>query len=352
RTDSLSLDYLLRLIDQKEVYMEVREGHILQLEEELKKSHRSDSLAYTLQKLLYQDYTTYKPDSAITYVHKNLKLALEKENSNWIDESRLDLASLYLTIGMYIDSYQLLSTLSARELDQTLLVKYYDTWKNFYKFYSFNNPNEDFYIQKSDVYRDSLLSELDPSGNHYQIVYAEKLYDAGKLREAKRTLQAMLDGTIGDTHERAVLSYAMAYVYQKEGNVQQQRYYLIQSASCDIKNAIKENAAMQALASLLYDAGEIEPAYKCIKSSMEDAIFCNARFRTYEISKVFPIIDSAYQENEVERRFVLTSFLIVVSVLSLFLVVAVIYVYLQMRRIARVRQQLFEANQALNKLNL
>src|SRR5690606_11581408 len=147
----------------------VREGHILQLEEELKKSHGSDSLVYTLQKLLYQDYTTYKPDSAITYVHKNLKLALERGNANWIDESRLDLASLYLTIGMYIDSYQLLSTLSARQLKQDLLVKYYDTWKNFYKFYSFNNPNEGFYIQKSNTYRDSLLAELDPAGNHYQI---------------------------------------------------------------------------------------------------------------------------------------------------------------------------------------
>lgn len=351
-TDSLSLNYLLQLIDHKEVYMEVRERHIAYLEGELKKSHGNDSLVYMFQKFLYLDYATYKPDSAITYANKNLKLALKSDNPYWVKESKLDLASLYLTIGMYIDSYQLLSTLSVQELKQDLLVKYYDTWKNFYKFYSFNNPNESYYLQKSHAYRDSLLSGLDPQGNHYQIVHAERLYDDGNLKEAKQILQGMLAQSQAETHERAVLSYALANVHQKEGNLDQQRYYLIQSAISDIKNAIKENASMQALATLLFDEGEIESAYKCIKSSMEDAIFCNARFRTYEISKVFPIIDSAYQENESKRRSVLTSFLIIVCLLSIFLVIAIVYVYLQMRRIARVRQQLFEANQALNKLNV
>src|SRR5690606_20515135 len=128
------------------------------------------------------------------------------------------------------------------------------------------------------------------------------------------------------------------------------KYYTI-SAICDIKNAIKENAAMQALASLLYSLQQVEAAYKCIKSSMDDAMFGNARLRTYEVSKIFPIIDSAYQETETKRKSVLTTFLTVVCILSLFLILAVIYVYLQMRRIARVRQQLSEMNQELQRLN-
>lgn len=350
-TEYKSLDYLLDLIDQKGLYMEMKERHINELETTLATVKHQDSLGYGTQKRLYQAYATYKSDSAIFYANKNLTLGLNKKNIRWINESKLDLASLYLTAGMYIDSYHLLHGVDVKELPHILLVKYYDTWKSFYKFYAFNNPNTLTYLEKSNLYRDSLLSELDPSSNHYKIVYAEKLYDAGNLSEAKSILKAMLSRSTSEDHERAVLAYALANVYSKEGDIEMQKEYHIISAICDIKNAIKENASMQALASLLYSMQQVDAAYKCIKSSMEDAMFGNARLRTYEVSKIFPIIDSAYQETEARRKSVLTTFLFIVCILSVFLIAAVIYVYLQMRKIARVRRQLFEVNQELYRLN-
>ena len=84
---------------------------------------------------------------------------------------------------------------------------------------------------------------------------------------------------------------------------------------------------------------------------MEDAIFCNARFRTYEASQIFPIINSAYQENELQQKAKLTIFLTIVSILSLCLVIAVILIYRQMKRVNRVRSELFELNQKLQVLN-
>src|SRR5690606_2041729 len=230
-------------------------------------------------------------------------------------------------------------------------IKYYDTWKQFYKFYAFNNPNRQFYLERSNAYRDSLLAQLDPLTNHYKIVYAEKLHDQQQFDEARQLLTSMLERSTAEDHERAVLAYALANVYHQEGNVEMQQKYYILSAICDIKNAIKENASMQALASLLYSLKQVEPAYKCIKSSMDDAMFGNARLRTYEVAKIFPIIDSAYQEAEAERKAELTNFLTSVSILSLFLILAVIYVYLQMRRIGRVKKQLSEMNQELQRLN-
>lgn len=346
-----SLDYLLELIDNKAHYMAMKERHINELETTLASLRGQDSLQYGVQKRLYQAYATYKSDSAIFYANESLALGIRQNNTEWIKESKLTLASLYLTGGMYIDSYQLLNGIDSPGLSEGLLVKYYDTWKQFYKFYAFNNPNRQRYLEKSNAYRDSLLAQLDPLSNHYKIVYAEKLHDQQHFDEAKKLLASMLDRSTDEDHERAVLAYALASVYQQEGNIEMQKKYYTISAICDIKNAIKENAAMQALASLLYSLQQVEAAYKCIKSSMDDAMFGNARLRTYEVSKIFPIIDSAYQETETKRKSVLTTFLAVVCILSLFLILAVIYVYLQMRRIARVRQQLSEMNQELQRLN-
>jgi len=161
----------------------------------------------------------------------------------------------------------------------------------------------------------------------------------------------MLDLSRKEDHEHAILCYALANIYEKEGNIDLPRKYLTLSAISDIKNAIKENASMQALATLLYKSNHIEEAYSCIKSSMEDAIFCNARFRTYEASQIFPIINSAYQENELQQKAKLTIFLAIVSILSLCLIIAVILIYRQMKRVNRVRRELFELNQKLQVLN-
>jgi hypothetical protein len=178
------------------------------------------------------------------------------------------------------------------------------------------------------------------------------LHDENRLTEAKQILQQLLKQTKNDTHEKAVLSYALANIYKKEGNISLQKHYYALSAICDIKNAIKENASMQALASILCETGEVEKAYACIKSSMEDAMFCNARLRTYEVSQIFPIIDSAYQENINKQKSELQLFLILLSILSIFLIIAVIYVYKQMKRVTRIRRELYYTNVKLKELNL
>jgi hypothetical protein len=48
---------------------------------------------------------------------------------------------------------------------------------------------------------------------------------------------------------------------------------------------------------LLYEEGDIDRAYY-IQRSLEDALFCNARLRTYEISKMMPIISEANQHQK------------------------------------------------------
>lgn len=349
--DDATLADLIQLIDRKQEFMEVKEMKIRDLVQVFNQLADYDSTRYLIAKQLYQEYTPYKLDSAIVYAEYSLQLARRYGNEEWITESNLDLAALHFTAGMYIDSYNILQNISSELLSSPLRVKYYDARKRLYKFYSSANHYDVKYEARSDLYRDSLLNELDPESTQYQIVYAEKLLDHEELEKAKTILTRLLNQSEEENHERAILCYALATVFKQVGNISLQRRYLIQSATYDIKNAIKENAAMQGLASLLYETEHIEEAYKCIQSSMEDAIFCNARFRAYEASQIFPIIDSAYQENEAQKKDMLTGFLLLVSVLSIFLALAIIYVYRQMKRINRVREELFEANQRLQELN-
>lgn len=342
---------LYKLMEYKEIYKMEKEERISEIKKMLGTPDITPEQRYNINLKLYNEYKTYISDSAIYFVRQNTAIAEALNHPVWIYESKLDLVSLYIIAGMYIDGINILKSINTKNFPDWLLVKYYDCYKQLYNYYSNNNPYTLIYAEKSKLYRDSLLSVLDKESNHYKIVYAEKLDDENKLVEARLILEQLLNHTESDTHEKAVLAYALANIYKKEGNIGLQKHYYATSAICDIKNVIKENASMQALASILYETGEVEKAYACIKSSMEDAMFCNARLRTYEVSQIFPIIDSAYQENVNKQKSELQLFLILVSILSIFLIVAVIYVYRQMKRVARIRKELYQTNLKLNELN-
>lgn len=342
---------LYKLIEKKGIYVQQKKDKISRVKSMLAVPDISDSQRYDINHQLYDEYKTFISDSAIFYTEQNLKIARKRNDITRINESKLDLISLYIFSSMYIESKDSLKSIDKKTLPDWLLVKYYDCYKLLYSNYSQNNPYTRSYKATSDLYRDSLLNILDKKSNHYKIVYAEKLYDQQKLNESKQMLQTMLNQTKTDTHEKAVLAYALANIYMKEGNTDlQKRYYSI-SAICDIKNAIKENASMQALATVLYETGDIERAYDCIRSSMEDAMFSNARFRAYEASQIFPIIDLAYKEKINGKNSELRSYLILACILSFFLVLAIVYTYRQMKRVARIRKELYRTNVKLNELN-
>lgn len=343
---------LYKLVEHKEVYMAEKEDGISEIKKMLKTPNITPEQRYDINLKLYNEYKTYISDSAIYYARENTAIAKKLNRPVWTYESQLDLVSLYIVAGMYIEAIDILKSINNKNLPDWLLIKYYDCYKQLYNYYSNNNLYTRIYVEKSKLYRDSLLNVLDKKSNHYKIVYAEKLYDENKLTEARQILQELLNQTKSDTHEKAVLAYALANIYKKEGSIGLQKHYYAISAICDIKNAIKENASMQALASVLYETDEVERAYDCIKSSMEDAMFCNARLRTYEVSQIFPIIDSAYQENVNKQKSELQLFLILVSILSIFLIMAIIYVYRQMKRVARIRKELYHTNVKLNELNI
>ncbi|MFF5383281.1 DUF6377 domain-containing protein [Pedobacter suwonensis] len=345
--DDSTLDFLIR---NKGIYTQVKEQEISRIKHK-KNTSLSKKQLYEINKQLYYEYKTFISDSAIFYAVENLRIAESLNDEKAKLETKLILAATYSVAGMFFEGLDLLKSINPKKLQPDLLVSYYDTYKLLYGYYSQNNIHTSSYLEKSASYRDSLLQVLDPQSTHYKIVFSEKLFDSNRLAEAKDILIALLNDTKEESHLKAVLAYALANIYKKEGNIEMQKKYYTISAISDIKNNIKENASLQALATVLYNTGDIERAYQCIKSSMEDAIFCNAHLRTFEISRIFPIIDKAYQDKALKQKNELKTFLILISILSFFLILAVVYVYGQMKKVSRIRAKLHNSNLMLNEVN-
>ncbi|KAA4631882.1 hypothetical protein F3B51_29455, partial [Bacteroides ovatus] len=150
---------------------------------------------------------------------------------------------------------------------------------------------------------------------------------------------------------KAMITYTLSEAYRLEGDKKGQKHFLALSAIADLKSAVKEYVSLRKLASLVYEDGDIDRAYNYLKCSLEDATLCNARLRTLEISQVFPIIDQAYQLKTKRQQQEMKISLICISLLSVFLLVAIFFVYKQMKKVAAARREVIDTNTLLQELN-
>ena len=154
-----------------------------------------------------------------------------------------------------------------------------------------------------------------------------------------------------DDHSKAMITYTLSEAYRLKGDKKGQKHFLALSAIADLKSAVKEYVSLRKLASLVYEDGDIDRAYNYLKCSLEDATLCNARLRTLEISQVFPIIDQAYQLKTKRQQQEMKISLICISLLSVFLLVAIFFVYKQMKKVAAARREVIDTNTLLQELN-
>ena len=63
-----------------------------------------------------------------------------------------------------------------------------------------------------------------------------------------------------------------------------------------------------------------------------------------EILEIFPIINDAYQQKTEKQQEQMKWALVSISLLSLFLLLAIFYVYKQMKKVAAARREVIDAN--------
>lgn len=347
--DSIAFQ-LNEALNQKEIYVKEKEKRISSFREVLSLASLTDMQKYELNEKMYQEYSKFKTDSAVHYMLENISLSQKSENDTLLINAQLNLAWLYSTKGKYIEANDILQKIDKKKLTFDLLCSYYRTYNDFYSHYGLSN-NDNKYYMESELYRDSLLNILDQNSFEYQLENTKKLLYSYKEDEAIAAFEKLLSQADDTNPERASIAYFLGYTYKRKSNLALQKKYFSISAICDVINSIKDNASFQNLALTCYELGEIDNAYRYIQSAMNDAVFCNVRYRTIESSEFYPIINSAFQAKEASQKETLQFSLLLISLLSLLLIVVMVYIYKQMKKLARIKNQLKKTNKQLTELN-
>lgn len=339
-------------IVSKTVYQEQRERDILQLRKQLSAKQNPEE-QYRLCGDLFGKYLHYQADSAFSYVQQRERLLPELNRAPLQAEVYINMAEVMGVMGMYTESMLDLEEVDSRQLDKKLLAYYYHTSRAFYGWaadYTAHPKAKQLLLERTDAFRDSILSLDNPPTPDREIVLAEKELLKHRTDEAIALLESYRCGE-KDLKHKAFLHYTFAEAYSQKGDIDKQTYHLAKSALCDLYQAVREYASLQKLAKLMYDEGDYERAYQYLNCSMEDAVACNARLRFLEVTEFYPIIDRAYQDQLRDKHVLTRNMFISVSVLAFLLIIATGYLYYWMKKLQQMRRHLYETNQQLVSAN-
>lgn len=348
-------EQLDQAIEQSQYYINQKESRITKIKKQSRQGHTPQQLLTAYYKL-YEEYKAYQSDSSIYYIHQAIDLAKRNNMKSDITKLRSLLALQYSTSGAFTEALHVLQSIDKKTLNNSNKKDYYMAFYHVYGELGFTNINidtelsQEFY-SKQNCYRDTLFSILSPNSEDYLMRKEVLLTSQNKLKEALKINDIRLSKCKKESHEYGIVAYYRYLIYRSLKDEDMVKYWLLQSAICDVKCAINDQASLWILAEILSKEKDVERSYKYINFSWKaNKKFCT-RIRSWQISPVLGTIDHNYQAELKKANHRLIFAIICVSLLVSALALLTFYVNKQKSYLSNARNELKKTNTQLEELN-
>ena len=344
------------LLEQRDALIDNKNNDINRLKKHLATSENALKRLQTYEQL-FEEYYVFQFDSAMTYLNKGIKLALETQNTYYYNSNVIRKAELLSIGGLYSEAVQEIEQVDTTALDKAQRFEYYFSlfrihtyWADFCndKTYTpIHRSKAKNYLKKAMPFCD----ETDKSYEYYRGEYC--VFVQNNPLSARSHYIKAIKQLPPTSRIYAMSCFALSGSYGNEGNTNKQEEFLLLSSIADVENCTMENFALQNLAMYIFEHNkdDLDYAQRYIQTALEDAHFYNNRLRIIEISSKLPVIVSSYQQTLNQRNKVQMTAIIVISLLLLFLLFAVFYIVKQTKRLSLQQQELQNNNNQLSELN-
>lgn len=345
-----NLDALLSTLDkvvmEKDSYTKAKDARIDSYRSSLQGKTGVD--LYDIYNDLYNEYSKYEIDSALTYALKEAALAKSINDSERYERSQFNLCNVYIYAGMYPEASAILDRITGFDTDY-----YYCQFNLNASLYAsaIFKDKKDSYLSLVKSYRDTLIRALPASSINTTYLLSEKLNQEGKSSEALSVLSEKYTDSSISVADKAILDYLLAETYRNLKDPEAAKLHYALSAIADLQTPVKEYKSLQELAYLLFQDGDITRAYNYISCAMEDMRGSNARIRAMEFASSFSTISEAYQKAMEEMNSRLERHIIMLIILASLLILFVFIISRQRARLSKVNGELARSNAELKTAN-
>lgn len=341
------LDYYIQRSDS---FVVEKEKKIANLKEQIKISLPDKENTFRNHIKLFEEYKSYKYDSAYSYANKSLETALQLNNRLYEIEAYDAVVFCLLSSGLFKEANDIISTIDVTNAPDQIKKDHYSLCARYYYDIADYNNEEPFrsrYVAMGNQYSDSIIHILSMQSFDWWYSYGLQQMKMENYPRAIEIFTTLINIHDIDQHLFAITSSTLGYIYWVLGEKENAKTYMIQAAIADIKSVTKETTALRSLANFLYEEGDITRANKYIKLAMDDANFYNARHRKLEISSILPIIEKERFEAIEKQRNLLIRYVFFISILFVLLLIATIIIYKQVKKVRKARKTIGEQNEQL-----
>lgn len=312
----------------------------------------SDDELYSLYEQIYSSYNNFQVDSSFHYIRLMERLDDVKHDNTRRLMIMMKKAITFGIMGDFSSAIDIVDTINVDDASSEVRAEYFHTCRTVYGWYAeyikdFRH-DDNHYGQLTQAYRDSIL-QFTPQGIRRDNVLADNYIVHGEADVAIAVLQDIL--AKAEDEQKVYAYYNLAQCYKVKGDDDKYAVYLALTAIADIRNGVTEYVALPELASLMLKMGDVDRAYTYLFCSMEDAHFCSAFLRTFEVNTIFPIIDKEYREQEKRNQMFEHTLFSGVCAFAVFLILALFYLQKQIKRVHNIKEKLSEANKRLAVTN-
>lgn len=352
--DSL-LNELSHTIENKEVYSSRKVNRIESLKQQLT---RNEALPlpeqFVLNDKLYEEYKSFKFDSAFTYAQKLQRIAARLNDTTRTTYAKIKLSFILLSSGMFNETLDSLNSVKLAHMPDSIKVDYYALKARAYfdlANYNMDNYYAQRYINSGNKYLDSAIALASPNTLQFYSISGFRNLKKENLRKAAQDFRHILQTLPPSSHDYAIAAASLGNVYKETGNMDQSIYWMAQAAIADIKSSTNEAVALMNLAELLYKKGDENRAYTYIKQALKDATFYGARQRKIQVAAILPIIEGERLITVESQRRRLFLYAAAVTMLSGLVVFFAFIIFRQLKRLKFAKRAITEANDELQEIN-
>lgn len=328
-----------------------KELKIAQLKKKLSNAANLEE-EFWINKMLYDESFVFNADSAMKYVDRNIQIATELKKKDWQDEWLINRSFMFAATGLLKEAGEVLEKVYSTSLSDGLKLSYY-----YQRSYLYSHLGQ--YMGDQKQVNNKYYNEFENANKHMLALVRPKdpLYwwcvaSCNELSPEDSLFSALENVVLSSHHNTrldAMNAYGLSNMYKRLGDKEKTMIYLIYSAMADLRVCNRDIASLQELSSLLYDAGDIDRAYAYMNYCLKAALLYPNRVRIINISTELDKIYANYQQRDIRWRNSLQNYLYVVTFFSIILVLALIGLYRQTKKLRKSRTELDSANHSLNQ---
>lgn len=328
-----------------------KELKIAQLKKKLSNAANLEE-EFWINKMLYDESFVFNADSAMKYVDRNIQIATELKKKDWQDEWLINRSFMFAATGLLKEAGEVLEKVDSTSLSDGLKLSYY-----YQRSYLYSHLGQ--YMGDQKQVNNKYYNEFENANKHMLALVRPKdpLYwwcvaSCNELSPGDSLFSALENVVLSSQHNTrldAMNAYGLSNMYKRIGDKEKTMIYLIYSAMADLRVCNRDIASLQELSSLLYDAGDIDRAYAYMNYCLKAALLYPNRVRIINISTELDKIYANYQQRDIRWRNSLQNYLYIVTFFSIILVLALIGLYRQTKKLRKSRTELDSANHSLNQ---